>query len=224
MPRTLLRHRCGDQPSFPILDTKAPTIVQKRSSTCSCRSASARRAGRYSFRRSETVTSQDFRRTIRRCGAVQRWADRGPDQPAASLDGGRSAFDNAIDPQAAKIKGAIKSEVAGPRPQILVVAPILEAGKYAGKRKPESISRPGPMAAGDRPSARRVPIVFDLAGPISVLRSRDGPPAAACGCFYLRHATAGAMDCVAGVALQWIRFLVVQRRLLQRSNSQVFGV
>ena len=55
-------------------------------------------------------------------------AERG--QITGGILDGPLAFDNAIDPQAAKIKG-IKSEVAG-RAQILVV-PDLEAGNMLAK-------------------------------------------------------------------------------------------
>jgi phosphate acetyltransferase len=55
-------------------------------------------------------------------------ADRG--QITGAILDGPLAFDNAIDPEAAKIKG-IKSEVAG-RAQILVV-PDLEAGNMLAK-------------------------------------------------------------------------------------------
>jgi phosphate acetyltransferase len=60
--------------------------------------------------------------------ALCKMADRG--QIAGAIVDGPLAFDNAIDPQAAKIKG-IKSEVAG-RAQILVV-PDLEAGNMLAK-------------------------------------------------------------------------------------------
>jgi phosphate acetyltransferase len=60
--------------------------------------------------------------------ALCKMADRG--QIAGAIVDGPLAFDNAIDPEAAKIKG-IKSEVAG-RAQILVV-PDLEAGNMLAK-------------------------------------------------------------------------------------------
>ncbi len=60
--------------------------------------------------------------------ALCKMADRG--QITGGILDGPLAFDNAIDPEAAKIKG-IKSEVAG-RAQILVV-PDLEAGNMLAK-------------------------------------------------------------------------------------------
>ena len=60
--------------------------------------------------------------------ALCKMADRG--QIVGGLLDGPLAFDNAIDPEAARIKG-IRSEVAG-RAQILVV-PIVEAGNMLAK-------------------------------------------------------------------------------------------
>jgi phosphate acetyltransferase len=74
----------------------------------------------------ETVTSK-IPSTID-AAALCKMADRG--QITGGILDGPLAFDNAIDPQAAKIKG-IKSEVAG-RAQILVV-PDLEAGNMLAK-------------------------------------------------------------------------------------------
>jgi phosphate acetyltransferase len=74
----------------------------------------------------ETVTSK-IPSTIE-AAALCKMADRG--QITGGLLDGPLAFDNAIDPDAAKIKG-IKSEVAG-RAQILVV-PDLEAGNMLAK-------------------------------------------------------------------------------------------
>jgi phosphate acetyltransferase len=74
----------------------------------------------------ETVTSK-IPSTID-AAALCKMADRG--QITGGLLDGPLAFDNAIDPEAAKIKG-IKSEVAG-RAQILVV-PDLEAGNMLAK-------------------------------------------------------------------------------------------
>jgi phosphate acetyltransferase len=74
----------------------------------------------------ETVTSK-IPSTIE-AAALCKMADRG--QITGGLLDGPLAFDNAIDPQAARIKG-IKSEVAG-RAQILVV-PDLEAGNMLAK-------------------------------------------------------------------------------------------
>lgn len=74
----------------------------------------------------ETVTSK-IPSTIE-AAALCKMADRG--QITGGLLDGPLAFDNAIDPEAAKIKG-IKSEVAG-HAQILVV-PDLEAGNMLAK-------------------------------------------------------------------------------------------
>src|SRR4249919_1658744 len=74
----------------------------------------------------ETVTSK-IPSTIE-AAALCKMADRG--QITGGILDGPLAFDNAIDPQAAKIKG-IKSPVAG-RAQILVV-PDLEAGNMLAK-------------------------------------------------------------------------------------------
>ena len=74
----------------------------------------------------ETVTSK-IPSTID-AAALCKMADRG--QITGGILDGPLAFDNAIDPQAAKIKG-IKSEVAG-RAQILVV-PDLQAGNMLAK-------------------------------------------------------------------------------------------
>jgi phosphate acetyltransferase len=74
----------------------------------------------------ETVTSK-IPSTIE-AAALCKMADRG--QITGGLLDGPLAFDNAIDPEAVKIKG-IKSEVAG-RAQILVV-PDLEAGNMLAK-------------------------------------------------------------------------------------------
>ena len=74
----------------------------------------------------ETVTSK-IPSTIE-AAALCKMADRG--QITGGMLDGPLAFDNAIDPEAARIKG-IKSEVAG-RAQILVV-PDLEAGNMLAK-------------------------------------------------------------------------------------------
>jgi phosphate acetyltransferase len=74
----------------------------------------------------ETVTTK-IPSTIE-SAALCKMADRG--QITGGLLDGPLAFDNAIDPEAAKIKG-IRSEVAG-RAQILVV-PNLEAGNMLAK-------------------------------------------------------------------------------------------
>jgi phosphate acetyltransferase len=74
----------------------------------------------------ETVTSK-IPSTIE-AAALCKMAERG--QITGAILDGPLAFDNAIDPEAAKIKG-IKSEVAG-RAQILIV-PDLEAGNMLAK-------------------------------------------------------------------------------------------
>jgi phosphate acetyltransferase len=74
----------------------------------------------------ETVTSK-IPSTIE-AAALCKMADRG--QISGGILDGPLAFDNAVDPEAARIKG-IKSEVAG-RAQILVV-PDLEAGNMLAK-------------------------------------------------------------------------------------------
>jgi phosphate acetyltransferase len=74
----------------------------------------------------ETITSK-IPSTIE-AAALCKMADRG--QITGGLLDGPRAFDNAVDPEAARIKG-IKSEVAG-RGQILVV-PDLEAGNMLAK-------------------------------------------------------------------------------------------
>ncbi len=85
-------------------------------------------------------------------------ADRG--QITGGILDGPLAFDNAIDPEAARIKG-IKSEVAG-QAQILVV-PDLEAGNMLAKNLILSCRRP--IAAGScsapacRSSSPRAPIL-----------------------------------------------------------------
>ena len=97
----------------------------------------------------ETVTSK-IPSTIE-AAALCKMADRG--QITGGVLDGPLAFDNAIDPKAAKIKG-IKSEVAG-RAQILVV-PDLEAGNMLAKNL-TFLARAG--AAGIVLGAR-VPIVL----------------------------------------------------------------
>ena len=86
----------------------------------------------------ETVTSK-IPSTIE-AAALCKMADRG--QIVGGLLDGPLAFDNAIDPEAARIKG-IRSEVAG-RAQILVV-PNLEAGNMLAKN---SYSWPRRMQRG----------------------------------------------------------------------------
>jgi phosphate acetyltransferase len=97
----------------------------------------------------ETITSK-IPSTIE-AAALCKMADRG--QITGGVLDGPLAFDNAIDPEAARIKG-IKSEVAG-RAQILVV-PDLEAGNMLAKNL-TFLARAG--AAGIVLGAR-VPIVL----------------------------------------------------------------
>src|SRR5258707_215148 len=97
----------------------------------------------------ETVTSK-IPSTIE-AAALCKMADRG--QITGGVLDGPLAFDNAIDPEAARIKG-IKSEVAG-RAQILVV-PDLEAGNMLAKN-------PAFMAKADGAGivlGARVPIIL----------------------------------------------------------------
>ena len=88
----------------------------------------------------ETVTSKFRRRSMRRRCAKWPIAGRSPD---GILDG-PLAFDNAIDPEAARIKG-IQSPVAG-RAHILVV-PDLEAGNMLAKNLHLSWPKPIPRAS-----------------------------------------------------------------------------
>ena len=115
----------------------------------------------------ETVTSK-IPSTIE-AAALCKMADRG--QITGGLLDGPLAFDNAIDPEAARIKG-IKSEVAG-RAQILVV-PDLEAGNMLAKNL--TLTSPRPMRAGIVLGAR-VPIILTsradfAARPHGLLRGR----------------------------------------------------
>ena len=103
-----------------------PSATSSRTrSTCSRSSASARRASRI-LSAVETVTTK-IPSTIE-AAALCKMADRG--QITGGVLDGPLAFDNAIDPEAARIKG-IQSAVAG-RAQILVV-PDLEAGNMLAK-------------------------------------------------------------------------------------------
>jgi phosphate acetyltransferase len=97
----------------------------------------------------ETVTSK-IPSTID-AAALCKMADRG--QITGGLLDGPLAFDNAIDPEAARIKG-IKSEVAG-RAQILVV-PDLEAGNMLAK----NLSFMAKADAAGLVLGARVPIVL----------------------------------------------------------------
>jgi phosphate acetyltransferase len=97
----------------------------------------------------ETVTSK-IPSTIE-AAALCKMADRG--QIKGGLLDGPLAFDNAIDPEAARIKG-IKGEVAG-RAQILVV-PDLEAGNMLAK----NLSFMAKADAAGLVLGARVPIVL----------------------------------------------------------------
>jgi phosphate acetyltransferase len=108
---------------FPDLDTKRD-IVQNAIDLFTQIGLGTPRVGILSA--VETVTSK-IPSTIE-AAALCKMAERG--QITGGVLDGPLAFDNAIDPQAAKIKG-IKSEVAG-RAQILVV-PDLEAGNMLAK-------------------------------------------------------------------------------------------
>ena len=109
--------------SFPISRPSATSCRTR--SICSRRSAWARRGSRI-LSAVETVTPK-IPSTID-AAALCKMADRG--QITGGVLDGPLAFDNAISPQAAEIKG-IKSPVAG-RAQILVV-PDLEAGNMLAK-------------------------------------------------------------------------------------------
>jgi phosphate acetyltransferase len=97
----------------------------------------------------ETVTTK-IPSTIE-AAALCKMADRG--QIKGGILDGPLAFDNAIDPEAARIKG-IKSEVAG-RAQILVV-PDLEAGNMLAK----NLSFMAKADAAGLVLGARVPIVL----------------------------------------------------------------
>ena len=134
----------------------------------------------------ETVTSK-IPSTID-AAALCKMADRG--QITGGILDGPLAFDNAIDPEAARIKG-IKSAVAG-HAQILVV-PDLEAGNMLAKNL---FSRPGGRG-GDR--ARRTRADHpDLARRFrarahGVLRGRS----ALCACAPRHRGAAGGVGCAA---------------------------
>src|ERR1700759_422841 len=114
----------------------------------------------------ETVTSK-IPSTIE-AAALCKMADRG--QITGGLLDGPLAFDNAIDPEAARIKG-IKSEVAG-RAQILVV-PDLEAGNMLAK----NLSFLAKADAAGLVLGARVPII--LTSRADSVRSRMASCAAA---------------------------------------------
>jgi phosphate acetyltransferase len=114
----------------------------------------------------ETVTSK-IPSTID-AAALCKMADRG--QITGGILDGPLAFDNAIDPEAARIKG-IKSEVAG-RAQILVV-PDLEAGNMLAK----NLVYLGKADAAGLVLGARVPIV--LTSRADSVRSRMASCAAA---------------------------------------------
>ncbi len=111
--------------------------------------------------------------------ALCKMADRG--QITGGLLDGPLAFDNAIDPEAAKIKG-IKSEVAG-RAQILVV-PDLEAGNMLAK----NLVYLGKADAAGLVLGARVPIV--LTSRADSVRSRMASCAAAVLYAHARRAVA----------------------------------
>ena len=111
--------------------------------------------------------------------ALCKMADRG--QITGGLLDGPLAFDNAIDPEAVRIKG-IKSEVAG-RAQILVV-PDLEAGNMLAK----NLSFMAKADSAGLVLGARVPIV--LTSRADSVRSRLASCAAAVLCAHARRSTA----------------------------------
>ena len=125
----------------------------------------------------ETVTSK-IPSTID-AAALCKMADRG--QITGGLLDGPLAFDNAIDPEAVRIKG-IKSEVAG-RAQILVV-PDLEAGNMLAK----NLSFMAKADSAGLVLGARVPIV--LTSRADSVRSRLASCAAAALCAHARRSTA----------------------------------
>jgi phosphate acetyltransferase len=125
----------------------------------------------------ETVTSK-IPSTIE-AAALCKMADRG--QIKGGVLDGPLAFDNAIDPEAARIKG-IKSEVAG-RAQILVV-PDLEAGNMLAK----NLVYLAKADAAGLVLGARVPIV--LTSRADSVRSRMASCAAAVLFVHARRATA----------------------------------
>ena len=137
----------------------------------------------------ETVTSK-IPSTID-AAALCKMADRG--QITGGILDGPLAFDNAIDPEAARIKG-IKSAVAG-RAQILVV-PDLEAGNMLAKNL---IFLAKADAAGIVLGAR-VPIILTSR---AIPCARAWPPARSrCSTPHARRAQGGVAG---GVTVRWIR-------------------
>ena len=118
----LFHHRCRDQ-YLPDLDAKRD-VVQNAIDLFTQVGLGVPRVAIFSGRDRDIENSFHHR-----SGSALEKADRGQ-IVGGTADGGRSAFENAIDPEAARIKG-IRSEVAG-RAQILVV-PNLEAGKMLAK-------------------------------------------------------------------------------------------
>jgi phosphate acetyltransferase len=129
----------------------------------------------------ETITTK-IPSTIE-AAALCKMADRG--QITGGILDGPLAFDNAIDPEAARIKG-IKSEVAG-RAQILVV-PDLEAGNMLAK----NLTFLAQADAAGLVLGARVPII--LTSRADSLRSRLASCAAAVLLSNARRATAGVAD------------------------------
>ena len=127
----------------------------------------------------ETVTSK-IPSTIE-AAALCKMADRG--QITGGILDGPLAFDNAIDPEAARIKG-IKSEVAG-RAQILVV-PDLEAGNMLAK----NLSFIAKADAAGLVLGARVPIV--LTSRADSVRTRMASCAVAVLCANARRLAAAA--------------------------------
>ena len=122
---------CGDACSSPMPPSTSSPISTSSATSCRTRSTCSRRSVSVTPRVAllsavETVTAK-IPSTIE-AAALCKMADRG--QITGGILDGPLAFDNAIDPEAARIKG-IKSEVAG-RAQILVV-PDLEAGNMLAK-------------------------------------------------------------------------------------------
>ena len=124
----------------------------------------------------ETVTSK-IPSTIE-AAALCKMAERG--QITGGILDGPLAFDNAIDPEAARIKG-IKSEVAG-RAQILVV-PDLEAGNMLAK----NLSFLAKADTAGIVLGARVPII--LTSRADSVRSRLASCAAASLYAHARHST-----------------------------------
>jgi phosphate acetyltransferase len=125
----------------------------------------------------ETVTSK-IPSTIE-AAALCKMAERG--QITGGLLDGPLAFDNAIDPEAARIKG-IKSEVAG-RAQILVV-PDLEAGNMLAK----NLSFLAKADSAGLVLGARVPVI--LTSRADSVRSRMASCAAAALYAHARRSTA----------------------------------